>query len=47
MTAAADPAAHHAIGDLFTHIDGVPLVADASASHDCGDPTLFVGLPSR
>jgi flavin reductase (DIM6/NTAB) family NADH-FMN oxidoreductase RutF len=43
---------HHAIGDPFKHVDGVPVLADASAcivaeataSHDCGDHTLFVGL---
>ena len=43
---------HSALGDPFTHIDGVPVLADASArilaeataSHDCGDHTLFVGL---
>lgn len=40
------------LGDPFTHVDGVPVLADAlarilaesTASHDCGDHTLFVGL---
>ena len=43
---------HHAIGNPFKHVDGVPVLADASAcivaeataNHDCGDHTLFVGL---
>jgi flavin reductase (DIM6/NTAB) family NADH-FMN oxidoreductase RutF len=43
---------HHAVGDPFTHVDGVPVLTDASAcilaeseaAHDCGDHTLFVGL---